>query len=83
MLPALDCGLCGHESCYALAKQIVKGAASWERCLECLPTLRITCAGERLALDVGTAVTLRARIQAVLSSLKGLPQGAIEIEIPE
>ena len=82
-LPALDCGLCGHENCYALAKQIVKGAASWEQCLECLPTLRITCAGERLALDAGMAVAMRARIKAALSSLKELPQGAIEIEIPE
>jgi molybdopterin-guanine dinucleotide biosynthesis protein B len=82
-LPALDCGLCGHENCYALAKAIVAGTASWEQCLERLPTLRIICGGERLALEAGTAVDLRSRIMAVLSSLKERPQGAIEIEIPE
>jgi molybdopterin-guanine dinucleotide biosynthesis protein B len=81
-LPALDCGLCGHESCHALAKRIVKGEASWEQCLERLPTLQITCAGERLPLDAHAALTLRTRITAVLSSLKGLRRGTIEIEIP-
>ena len=82
-LPALDCGLCGHDSCYALAKRIVKGETSWEQCLERLPTLRITRDGERLPLEAPVAVALRARITAVLSSLKDLQRGAIEIEIPE
>jgi molybdopterin-guanine dinucleotide biosynthesis protein B len=82
-LPDLDCGLCGYESCYALAKRIVKGDASWEQCLERLPTLRITCAGERLPLDARAASTLRARMRHILSSLKDLRPGTIEIEIPE
>ncbi len=82
-LPALDCGLCGHESCYALAKRIVKGEASWEQCLERLPTLRIMCDGAPLALDARAAFTLRARMMSVLSSLKGLRRGLMQIEIPE
>jgi molybdopterin-guanine dinucleotide biosynthesis protein B len=82
-LPALDCGLCGHDSCYALAKRIVKGEATWEQCLERLPTIRITCDGKRFPLDARAAVSLRARITNVLSSLKDLQQGAIEIEIPK
>ncbi len=82
-LPALDCGLCGYDSCYALAKRIVKGEASWTQCLERLPTLRITCDGKPLPLDAGAAVSLRARMKNILSSLKNLEQGAIEIEIPK
>ncbi|UCG67422.1 MAG: molybdopterin-guanine dinucleotide biosynthesis protein B [Deltaproteobacteria bacterium] len=81
-LPSLNCGHCGYESCYELAKEIVGGKESVDTCVSLHPPVSIKVDGTMFPLNPFTSELFRNTILAMLSSLKGYKKGAVEIEIP-
>jgi molybdopterin-guanine dinucleotide biosynthesis protein B len=81
-LPSLNCGDCGYESCYELAKEIVGGKESIDTCVSLHPPVSIKVDGTMFPLNSFTSELFRNTILAMLSSLKGYKKGAVEIEIP-
>jgi molybdopterin-guanine dinucleotide biosynthesis protein B len=80
-LPKLDCGGCGHERCYDLAREIVAGAASAADCVSLEPATEVRIDGELLALNPFISQMVRNTILGLLSPLKGVKSGGIEIHI--
>lgn len=81
-LPSLNCGHCGYESCYDLAKQIVAGKESIDACVSLHPAVSVKVDGTMFALNPFTSDLFKNTILAMLSSLKGFKKGTVEIEIP-
>jgi molybdopterin-guanine dinucleotide biosynthesis protein B len=46
-LPNLDCGGCGHETCYDLAREIISGSGSVEDCVSLQPTTEVKVDGNQ------------------------------------
>lgn len=80
-LPRLDCGGCGHERCYDLAREIVAGTGSAADCVSLEPTTEVRIDGQRLALNPFISGVVRNTILGLLSPLKGVKSGSIEISI--
>lgn len=80
-LPRLDCGACGFNTCYQLAREIVKGKKDISDCPALSPETKIRIDGELLALNPFTSELIRNTIAGLLSSLKGFKPGRLEIEI--
>lgn len=80
-LPKLDCGGCGHERCYDLAREIVAGKRSVEDCVSLHPNTKVSIDGAPLALNPFIAGIVRDTILALLSSFKGFKPGKVEISI--
>ena len=80
-LPALDCGGCGHEQCYDMAREIVAGAGRVEDCVSLQPSTEVKIDGEPLPLNPFIAGIVRGTVLGLLSSLKGFKKGKIEISI--
>ena len=81
-LPNLNCGHCGYESCYDLAKKIVKGEETIDKCVSMDPPISIKIDGSKFPLNPYTSKLFKNTIVAMLSSLKGFKKGTVEIEIP-
>jgi len=82
-LPNLNCGSCGHKTCYGLAKEIVQGKKSVRDCVSLKPTTQVTLNGKMLALNPFAAKIIRNTIKGALSALKNFRRGKIEIKINE
>lgn len=82
-LPNLNCGSCGHKTCYGLAKEIVEGKKSIEDCVSSNPTTQVILNGQMLALNPFAAKIIRNTIKGALSALKGFKWGKVEIKIDE
>jgi molybdopterin-guanine dinucleotide biosynthesis protein B len=80
-LPALDCGGCGHERCYDMAREIVAGTGSLEDCVSLQPSTEVRIDGELVPLNPFIAGIVRGTVLGLLSSLKGFKKGKIEISI--
>jgi molybdopterin-guanine dinucleotide biosynthesis protein B len=80
-LPNLDCGGCGHERCYDLAREIVAGRASVEDCISLEPALEIKIDGQPMPMNPFISGIVRNTILGMLSSLKGFKKGEIEINL--
>jgi molybdopterin-guanine dinucleotide biosynthesis protein B len=80
-LPNLDCGGCGHERCYDLARDIVGGRASAEDCISLQPTTEVKIDGQPMPMNPFISGIVRSTILGVLSPLKGFKKGKIEISI--
>jgi molybdopterin-guanine dinucleotide biosynthesis protein B len=80
-LPNLDCGGCGHERCYDLARDIVAGTSSAADCVSLEPTTEVRIDGELLPLNPFIAQMVRNTILGLLSPLKGVKPGGVEISI--
>ena len=80
-LPNLDCGGCGHELCYDLAREIVGGRASVEDCVSLQPTTEVKIDGQPMPMNPFISGIVRSTILGVLSPLKGFKKGKIEISI--
>lgn len=80
-LPRLDCGGCGHECCYDLAREIVAGTSRAEDCVSLEPDTEIRVDGQPLPMNPFIAKLVRGAIVGMLSSLKGFKQGRIEIRL--
>lgn len=81
-LPNLNCGHCGYESCYDLAREIVRAKESIDRCVSLNPPVSIKIDGTKLPLNPFTSNLLKNAVVAMLSSLRGFKKGKVEIEIP-
>ena len=81
-LPRLNCGHCGYESCFELAKEIVGGRENINRCVSLNPPISIEIAGTMFPLNLFTSDLFKNTILAMLSSLRGFKKGTVRIEIP-
>ena len=82
-LPNLNCGECGFDSCYELAKEIVKDKKTISDCTALLPAIKIEIDQTLLPLNQFAQGIIKNTIKGMLSSLKGYRPGAIKINIPE
>jgi molybdopterin-guanine dinucleotide biosynthesis protein B len=80
-LPNLDCGGCGYERCYDLAREIVAGRSSVEDCVSLQPATEVKVDGQPLPLNPFISGIVRSTILGMLSPLKGFKRGKIEIRI--
>ena len=80
-LPNLDCGGCGHERCYDMAREIVAGTGSVEDCISLQPATEIRIDGRPMPMNPFISSIVRGTILGMLSPLKGFKKGKIEISI--
>jgi molybdopterin-guanine dinucleotide biosynthesis protein B len=80
-LPNLDCGGCGHERCYDLAREIVAGSGSVEDCVSLRPAAEVKIDGRPMPMNPFISGIVRGTILGMLSSLKGFKKGKIEISV--
>jgi molybdopterin-guanine dinucleotide biosynthesis protein B len=78
-LPNLDCGGCGRETCYDLAREIVAGSGSVEDCVSLHPTTEVKVDGQPMPMNSFISDIVRSTILGMLSPLKGFKKGKIEI----
>jgi molybdopterin-guanine dinucleotide biosynthesis protein B len=81
-LPKLNCGHCGYESCYELAREIVGGKETIDKCVSLNPPIAVKVDGTMLPLNPFTSGIIKNTVVAMLSSLRGFKKGTVEIEIP-
>jgi molybdopterin-guanine dinucleotide biosynthesis protein B len=82
-LPNLDCGACGYDSCYELAREIIRGKKNLKDCPPLKSETQIILNGKLLALNPFVSQMVRKTIVGMLSSLKGYRRGSIQIRIEE
>jgi len=80
-LPNLNCGACGYERCYDLAREICKGRKEVKDCVSLNPSTEVLLGGKALAMNPFVAKIVRGAIKGMLSGLKGFKRGKIEIRI--
>ncbi|MBE9471575.1 MAG: molybdopterin-guanine dinucleotide biosynthesis protein B [Chloroflexi bacterium] len=80
-LPNLDCGGCGHERCYDMAREIVAGTGSVGDCTSLQPATEIRIDGRPMPMNPFISSIVRGTILGMLSPLKGFKKGKIEISI--
>lgn len=80
-LPNLECGGCGHERCYDLAREIVAGTGSVEDYVSLQPATEVRIDGQSLPMNPFISGIVRSTIVGLLSPLKGFRKGKIEISI--
>jgi len=80
-LPNLDCGDCGFETCYEMAREIVKGNRSVKNCVSLRPSTEVRIDGRTMPLNSFISSIVRGTILGMLSPLKGFRKGKIEISI--
>lgn len=80
-LPDLDCGDCGVDTCYGLAKEILKGKRKVSDCTHLGQSVEVRVAGEPMQLKPFVSNILRKTIKGFLSGLKGFRGGKIRIKI--
>lgn len=81
LLPALDCGECGRDSCAGLARDIVAGRALPEDCLARPAQLEVMVNGVPLGMNPFVASIISSSIRGMLSQLKGYAPGRIQIRV--
>lgn len=80
-LPNLDCGSCGVETCYELAREIVKGTRGVEDCVSLQPTTEVRIDGKLMPMNPFISGIVRSTILGMLSPLKGFKKGKVEISL--
>ncbi len=81
ILPGLDCGSCGHETCAGLAAQIVAGQASPEDCQARKTSLEVKVNGKTLGMNPFVERIISKSILGMMSELKGYSPGKVELKI--
>ncbi|MEE9316052.1 MAG: molybdopterin-guanine dinucleotide biosynthesis protein MobB [bacterium] len=80
-LPNLDCGDCGLDTCYELARKILKGKRKVSDCTRLGQDVEVRVAGEPMELNPFVSDILRKTIKGFLSGLKDFKEGKIRIKI--
>lgn len=75
VLPGLDCGACGRESCRGLAVDIVANNATARDCQARGGGLTVTVGGSQLAMNPFVGRVMRGALTGVLAELKGYAPG--------
>jgi len=82
-LPALNCGRCGLDSCYDLARVVVKGEKSPEACVFLNASLSLQVDGKAVSTEDFSPDILRKAFLSLLPSLKNCKgEATISILIP-
>jgi len=82
-LPNLNCGECGYQDCYGLAREIVKGNKTIDDCPSLEPSTLVKVDGRIISVNPFIAKIIKNTITGLLSSLKGFIKGDIEIKIKQ
>ena len=84
LLPDMNCGDCGYQDCYGLARAIVKGTESWEKCVYYFEdSLSIYINKKRVYLNSFMSKLYQSILQGMLSPLKdinSLDKAMVEIK---
>ena len=80
-LPNLNCGGCGYETCYEMAREIVKGNKSMEDCVSLQPATKVKIDGKLMPMNPFISELVGSTVRGLLSPLKGFSKGRIEIKI--
>jgi len=80
-LPNLNCGGCGYETCYEMAREIVKGNKSMEDCVSLQPATKVKIDGKLMPMNPFISELVESTVRGLLSPLKGFSKGRIEIKI--
>ena len=80
-LPNLNCGECGYQDCYGLAREIVKGDKTLDDCPSLEPSTLVKVDGKIISMNPFISKIVKNTIIGLLSSLKGFIKGDIEIKI--
>ncbi len=81
ILPGLDCGACGEESCEKMMEKIVARERKPEECGVLSSNVVVTCGGKKLPINPFVAKIIASTIRGLLSPLKGYEEGEIKIRI--
>lgn len=81
ILPGLDCGSCGYETCAGLAAEIIAGRAGQEDCQARKTSLEVKVNGKTLGMNPFVERIISKSILGMLSELKGYSPGKVEIKI--
>lgn len=82
-LPNLNCGECGYQDCYSLAREIVKENKTINDCPSLEPSISVKVNGKTMSINPFIAKITENTITGLLSSLKGFNRGDIEIKIKQ
>ncbi len=82
-LPNLNCGHCEYETCFDLAREIVAGRETIDKCVSLNPPISVDIDGAALPLNPFTSNLMKNTVLGMLSCLKGIKKGTVKIEIPE
>ncbi len=80
-LPMLNCGRCGLESCGGWAAAVVSGEKGWDSCPALKDRVTITVDGKVIPLNPFVQEFFSGSIHGMVSSLKGVKDGQIEIKV--
>ncbi len=81
ILPDFNCGKCGFQNCYLLAKNIVQEKANENQCIFSDRKTIIKINNKEINLNPFTSQIISNAIKGMLSALKGFEEGKIEIKI--
>jgi len=82
-LPNLNCGECGYQDCYGLAREIVKGNKTLDDCLSLELSTLVKVDGRIISMNPFISKLVKNTIIGLLSSLKGFIKGDVEIKIKQ
>jgi molybdopterin-guanine dinucleotide biosynthesis protein B len=80
-LPGLECGACGFETCYELAQAIVVGDRAEKDCVSLHPKAVVRIDDEVVPINPFISDMIGGTVKGLISTLKGVREGKIEIEI--
>lgn len=81
LLPGLSCGACGRKGCTEVAREIVAGTAGTDACAAHDDAVSVRIGGRELAMKSFVADMVASSIRGMLSALKGVGVGPIDIHI--
>ena len=82
-LPNLNCGECGYQDCYGLAREIVKGNKTLDDCPSLEPSTLVTVDGRIISMNPFISKLVKNTLIGLLSSFKGFIKGDVEIKIKQ
>ncbi|MDI6786694.1 MAG: molybdopterin-guanine dinucleotide biosynthesis protein B [bacterium] len=82
-LPNLNCKKCESLNCYEFAKEVVAGRKNFKDCVSLNPKIIVKVAGRQIPMTTFVERIIGGTIKGMLSSLKGVTKGDIEIKIGE
>lgn len=81
MLPDLNCGACGQESCHGLAQNIVAGAAVIDDCVALQADVQVQINGQPVGINPFTARIFGGAVRGMLRELKGVSTGKVQVTL--
>ncbi len=80
-LPGRNCGMCGYGSCIELARAVAMGLEKLSRCPVRSRSARILVDGREVLLGPYVRMVVEKLVEALLSTLKGVPRYYKRVEV--